>query len=207
MFADDACLSLTHKDPDTLENKVNNELININNWLHSNKLFLNYSKTNYLIFTKKKTKLKFNISINNHILKQQESIKYLGITIDQSLTWKPHIRKLQSTLSRNCYALSKLKDYVPEKTMKSVYYSLFFSKLKYCIGSWGGVSNTILDPIYKLQKRAIRCITSKPSQTPTHPLFTRLNILKLQDIYRFEICKLTNNLTINKLNGELKFTV
>ena len=115
LFADDACLSLTHKDPDTLENKVNNELININNWLHSNKLFLNYSKTNYLIFTKKKTKPKFNISINNHILKQQESIKYLGITIDQSLTWKPHIRKLQSTLSRNCYALSKLKDCVPEK--------------------------------------------------------------------------------------------
>lgn len=109
LFGDDACLSLNHKDSHTLENNVNNELIKINSWLQSNKLFLNYSKTNYLIFTKKKIKPKLNISINNHILKQKESVKYLGIIIDQNISWKPHIDKLKSTLSRNCYALSKLK--------------------------------------------------------------------------------------------------
>ena len=73
LFADDACLSLSHKNPDVLEKQINKELENINDWLKSNKLFLNYAKSNYLIFTKKKQKPNFSLSINNNLLKQQHS--------------------------------------------------------------------------------------------------------------------------------------
>ena len=59
LFADDASLSMSHSDPIILESQINTELININKWLISNKLFLNYQKSNYLIFTKKKEPTKF----------------------------------------------------------------------------------------------------------------------------------------------------
>ena len=85
LFADDACLSLSHKDPVILEQNVNKELKHINYWLQANKLFLNYSKTNYLIFTKLKSKHKFNIQIQNNTLSQENTVKYLGITIDDKL--------------------------------------------------------------------------------------------------------------------------
>ena len=59
LFADVACLSLSHEDPQTLQNRLNMELKNINNWLEKNKLFLNHSKSNYLIFSKKKEQTKY----------------------------------------------------------------------------------------------------------------------------------------------------
>ena len=90
--------------------------------------------------------------------------------------------------------------------MKTVYYSLFFSKIKYCITSWGGVPKSVIDPIYKLQKRAIRFVSSKPFRTPTQPLFHRLKMLKLQDIYKHEVCKMTHYMKSNKLYGELTLT-
>ena len=109
LFADDASLSLSHRVPETLEDNVNKELDTIYKWLQSNKLFLNFSKTNYLIFSKKKHKYKYTIKINNHELKQEHTTKYLGITIDDTLTWKPHLHKLKTTLSRGYYVLSKLR--------------------------------------------------------------------------------------------------
>ena len=206
LFADDACLSMSHPNPVILEQQINTELQKINNWLISNKLFLNYAKSNYLIFSKKRSKPNFSININNHTLNQEDSVKYLGITIDNKLTWKPHIKNLRSTLSKSCYALAKLKQYVNKKTMKTVYYSLFYSKLQYCISSWGGVAKSVLDPIQKLQNRAIRFICCEEPRTPTLPLFSGMGMLKVDAIYRLEICKLTHQMTKNKINGELNLT-
>ena len=88
--------------------------------------------------------------------------------------------------------------------MLQVYHSLFYSKLQYCITSWGGSPACFTDPIFKLQKRAVRYISFKPAKSSTHPLFINLKLLKLNDIYKFEICKLTHRLTKFDLNGELQ---
>ena len=71
LFADDACLSLSNQNIHDLETEINYELQNVNSWLHKNKLFLNHNKTNYLIFSKRKTKFKFNIFINKHLLQEK----------------------------------------------------------------------------------------------------------------------------------------
>ena len=206
LFADDACVSLSHKDPIILEKQINEELNKLNHWLQENKLFLNYSKSNYLIFSKRRNKTTMSISINNQILSQQSTAKYLGVTIDENLTWKPHLQNLKSTLAKSCYCLSKLRQYVNKKTLLQVYYSLFYSKLQYCITSWGGSPACNTDPIFKLQKRAVRYISHKPARTTTNPLFIESKMLKFKEIYRLEICKLTHKLTKFNLNGELQLT-
>ena len=204
LFADDTCLSLSHEDPQILQNCLNMELKNINNWLEKNKLFLNHSKSNYLIFSKKKNKPSITISINNNILQQQHTTNYLGIIIDDNLNWKPHINNLKLNLSRSCYALSKLRNYANLYTMKNIYYSLFYSKLKYCISSWGGASESVLNPLIKLQKRAIRYISFKPARTPTNSLFIEMKMLKVNEIHKFEISKLVHKMGNNNLQGNLK---
>ena len=204
LFADDACLSLSHEDPVFLEKTINTEMIKIDTWLKTNKLFLNYSKSSYLIFSKKQHKHNFKISINDNILDQQHSAKYLGVTIDDKLNWKPHLNNLKSSLSRACYAICKLKSYANIKTLKNVYYSLFYSKLKYCISSYGSTTPTNLIPIFKLQKRAIRFICSEPYRAPTNPLFIKMNMLKLNEIHRLEICKLIHKMLNNNLQGTLQ---
>ena len=88
--------------------------------------------------------------------------------------------------------------------MKRVYYSLFYSKLQYGIAAWGGGPACNIEPLLKLQKRAVRYIVHPFYKLPSHPIFKDLKLLKLHDIYRLEICKITNKMTKFDLNGELE---
>ena len=80
-----------------LKKKINEELNNIDNWLKHNKLSLNYNKTHYMMITKQKIPLDFdmNISINNHIISKVDNLKYLGVVLDNKLTWNSHIAQVK----------------------------------------------------------------------------------------------------------------
>ena len=199
LFADDACLSLQDDDPKILQDKVNSELIKINQWLMENKLHLNYGKSTYLIFTNRKNKYKFKISINDMVIGQSYSTKYLGVTIDEKLSWKDHIQNLKSKLAKNCYALAKAKNYLDQSTLRSMYYSLIYSHLQYGISSWGCAAKSHLTTVETLQKQALRHICLQPRLTHTHHLFKSQKILKLNDIFKFQICKIIFK-TINNMS-------
>ena len=77
---------------------------------------------------------------------------------------------------------------------------MIHSHLSYCISSWGSASKTTLNPLDMLQKRAVRIITHSKSKAHTKPLFHKLQILKLQDLYTLEIAKLMHRLHNNSLN-------
>ena len=76
------------------ESDINNELINIDNWMRENKLSINFSKTDYRLIRKKKEKSEFNISINNNDITEKDHIRYLGVLLDNNLTWHYHIEKV-----------------------------------------------------------------------------------------------------------------
>ena len=108
---------------------------------------------------------------------------------DKSLTWQEHIQHLCSKLCKGCWALLKLRNYVDLATLKTVYYNLIHSYLQYCISSWGLASTSTLAPLKILHKRAIRIMMFAKRQTPSSPLFYSLNILKIEDLFKFEIAK------------------
>ena len=204
LFADDMCLSFSEKDPAELNSIVNKELEKVYHWLKCNKLFINYKKSTYLIFDKSRKKHSFKVFINGQELVQSRSTKYLGVIIDDKLSWKDHITYLRSKLSRNCYAIGKLKHYVGISTLKLVYYSLFYSYLQYCITSWGGAAKSNLDPLNKVHKRVVRYISQMPALSPTNPLFSQLKFLKLADIHKFQVAKLMFKYKGGNKIGEFK---
>ena len=90
MFADDTNLFHSDKNINSLFETVNKELININSWFQANKLSLNTSKTKYLLFHKlrRNKDLPFNLlvlKINDTLIKREQSIKFLGVIIDEHL--------------------------------------------------------------------------------------------------------------------------
>ena len=93
LHADDTYLCLSHKSLDNLQHMVNVELIKVDNWLHSNELSLNYSKSTFMLTKslKKNSNLSdtcsFQIKINNSCFQRTKCAKYLGILIDSSLDW------------------------------------------------------------------------------------------------------------------------
>ena len=120
MFADDTNLFYSHKDIKTLFNIVNNELIKINDWLKANKQSLNADKTKYTFFHKLSISdnipLKLPIlKVNDSPIKRENAIKFLGIIIDENLTWKNHISTIENKISINIGMLYKAKFLLNEK--------------------------------------------------------------------------------------------
>ena len=190
LFADDTNLTLTHSQPEILQQKVNENMQKIINWMRINKLSINYSKSEFMIITKKQFKHKFEVVIEDNKIKQKLFVKYLSILIDDKLNWKHQVKQICSKIARGSWALYHIRNYVDKQTMKRVYYSLVYSHLQYCINSWGSASETTLHPLKMIQKRSIRIITGSKYRAHAEPLFHQLQCLKLNDIYKLEMAKL-----------------
>ena len=79
----------------------------------------------------------FKLSINNNLIEETDNVKYLGVYLDNRLSWKIHIDMLTRKLSKVCGAIYKLRHYVPFSTFKLVYYAMFHSHLQYSLINWG----------------------------------------------------------------------
>ena len=201
LFADDAYLTMSDYSPQVLQTKVNKELEKINTWLTSNKLTVNLNKTTYLIITNKKYSFKFEIKMGNKIINQNTEANYLGTIIDQKLNWKPHINFIKNKLASGCWALYKLKNLLNTDALKIVYFGLIYQRLQYCLSCWGGVAPTNLQKLIVLQKRAVRLINKASPRTHTSPIFKTLNLLKLEDVYKFQIAKIMYRINQGNWHG------
>ena len=183
---------------------MNNQLYKVNEWLCANKLSLNIEKSNFVIFhpPQKKISYPINLKINNKILEEKTSIKYLGVIIDSHLNWKDHVHELSKKISRSVGILLKLRHFVPIKILVQLYYSIIYPFLSYGALIWGNIYISNIQPLVILQKKAIRIITFSEYRSHTSPLFKRLNLLKLIDIvyldtsffmYQFNNGNLPNN--------------
>jgi len=117
LFADDTTILHSHKSLDTLINEVNKELDKVNDWFMVNKLSLNVSKTNFIIF--KKNIASSNpavIIMNTNIIKQVTSTKFLGVLINSEIGWKEHISAITMKISRALGVISRIRYGLTAKT-------------------------------------------------------------------------------------------
>ena len=155
-------------------------------WLLANKISLNCSKTELIIFHKVRQKMNFKLKIklNGHKLYPSDNIKYLGVYLDSTLSGEAHCKVLATKLRRANGLLSKVRHYVPKKELKSLYHALFASHLTYGLQVWGQEKN--LDMITKIQNRALRILNFRDFHADSSPLFRNENLLKLTDIVKIK---------------------
>ena len=120
MFADDTNLFFNHKGIKHLFTVVNNELINIKYWFSANKLSLNVEKTKYSFFHKPSKKYDISLHLpkrktNNYEIQREGSIKFLGVFLDQHLTWKEDIKLTENKIAKNIGTLYKARPYLVKK--------------------------------------------------------------------------------------------
>jgi len=160
LFADDTTVFYSNSDINNVYDTINCELKEVCNWFKCNKLSLNAAKTN-LMFIGKPYQTK-HITDNRHIyldgckLTRVSDAKFLGITLDENLTWKSHINAISKTCSRNLGVLNKLKHVLPKTSLYQLYCTLILPYLSYGILLWGSANKENLNRIFKLQKRALR---------------------------------------------------
>ena len=126
-FADDTHLSYASKKLSTIESVMYCLQKKLTEWLGFSKLSLNSGKSELVIYRSKTKKELDEITakINKSKLSPVINITYLGVVLDEFLSWDPRVNKLCKKLAQSNGILSKLRHYVPQKTCVSVYFSLF----------------------------------------------------------------------------------
>jgi hypothetical protein len=112
-------------------------------------------------------------------------LKFLGLIIDDRLSWNLHIDNIVKRLTSVCYMIRAVKPYMSFSSLKMIYSSLFHSVLSYNIVFWRLSSSS--NKLFKLQKRVVRIITGQGNRTSCMDLFKKLEILPLKSQYIFSI--------------------
>ena len=129
------------------------------------------------------------IIIENNVLEQVDNTKFLGVYIDQHLTWKTHVNFIAAKISKSIELLNKAKYYLPSKSLLTLYYALIYPYLTYCNLIWASTYVTNLQRIYLQQKRAriVRAISKADYKASSKPLFANLKILDVFSIYSLQV--------------------
>ena len=176
-FADDTnLLYIPRKCNNRCIRRINNDLKSLTHWLLANKISLNIAKTEVVFFRKKSTILPEcvkKMKLNGKKLIPSSEIKYLGILLDEHMTFSPHIQKVNAQLNRANTLLAKARYYMPMNLLMQLYYGQFFSRISYGCQIWGQALND-KSHTFILQKKAVRIITFSDFHSHTSPLFKSL---------------------------------
>ena len=212
LFADDTTLQCFGNDLKELENFMNTELQKAEEWFDANQLSLNADKTRYILFHSRGRELNLylkGIKIKQISSKSQEtSFKFLGVNIDENLSWSHHIDHVITKLNTSYYALNRIKHFFPLKLKKMLFTALYRSHIEYCIPIWGHASK--INAVEKAQKRAVRSLFSK-GFVHTEPILKKLEILKVTDTYTERsltmMYKMKNTLSIHRMKDLFKWKI
>ena len=162
---------------------MDNEMMKIMYSLNINKLSLDLKKTRFIIFRKQRG----NIHIDNDLVVDNEKnsmsnhTKFLGVMVDGHLSCESHINHIKGKISRGIGILYKAKYYLNNSALLTMYYAIIYPYYTYFITAWRNTFSSVLEPLVKLQKRAVRQITGSRRYAYTIPIFQTLNVLKFQN--------------------------
>lgn len=134
-----------------------------------------------------------NFRISGQKITTTNKTKYLGILLDEHLSCSQHIAMLKSKLSRANGLLSKVRYYTSKELLRTVYYALFDSNVRYGCQVWGQSNPQSLNDVAILQRKAMRILTFNDRFTSTDPIFKQLKILNFEQIIQSENCILALN--------------
>ena len=144
----------------------------------------------YLLFSGKKSVPNLpSLFMLGREIERKNQTKFLGLVLDDALSWKPHIEAAANKISRMIGVLSKIRTNLTVESSKLIYYSFVHSHMRYGLVYWQAAAGIYLNRISLLNKRAIRLITASPRLEHTNPLFRKCGILKFEDLCSLELAK------------------
>ena len=224
LFADDTNIFVGGKslaEATTLANKL---LVKLSEFMKANKLHINMGKCCFMHFQPKNSKTAVAstssdhhlhssppLLINNTPITQVSQTKFLGVTIDDALSWQPHIIQLRRLLAFCTGSLNRIQGNVDPDLYKTLYHTLFESYLSYGITVWGAASAANLASLFSAQKQCCRIVFGDRTayndkfktcartraygdqilgpdhfkKEHTKPLMTKHSILNIYNIYQY----------------------
>ena len=141
----------------------------------------------YSQFERDKLPLKMpELKIGNSIIKRKSSVKFLGVMLDENISWKEHIKTTEKKLAKNIGLLYRAKPYLDEMSLKTIYFSYIHSYLNYANIAWASTRITKLKPLLYKQKHVVRIVFNEGHLSRSKPLFKILNALNVYKINLYQ---------------------
>ncbi|PNF31582.1 hypothetical protein B7P43_G00791 [Cryptotermes secundus] len=203
MYADDTSILNMGQNINELQYITSTNIGVVEKYFEMNDLFINPTKTHCIFFQTKQCRqdYKYKILVKNMEIENVNSINFLGVEIDSTLSWDVYIDRTCSRISRNLFLLNRLAKLLDLKGRRMLYYGLIFPFLSYGIVVWGNSAKALTKRIFILQKRAVRYTAGLKPLESCRDSFVQLKILTLYSMYIFQtILYATNkcNCTVNK---------
>lgn len=197
VYADDTTLLVHGKSWEDARSHAENALRSVMLWLNSNLLTLNLSKTQLITFSLNSTSSPPpSFVVRAHSCNTDDTTtcccvrvvntpyaKYLGVIIDKTLAWKPHIDHITSRTRKLLYVFRKLRSILDHSTLKVVYMSLAQSVLSYCVTSWGAAAKTHMLKIERAQRAVLKVMIRKPIRFPTAELYSICQVPTVRQLF------------------------
>ena len=210
LFADDTAGLKSGHEISQLIKDVNTELNKLANWFRANKMAVNISKTKYIIFKPKGTKI--NIKVNEGVVFDNNEIgqtwdkdkvtpldriyndnpdpnnrtyKLLGLYLDEHLSFDYHCTHVCTKLAQSNFIINRAKNFLPTPTLKTLYFAMVHPHLLYCLPLYACTSSKNITKIEKMQKKSIRIITKSSYHEHTAPLFSTLKIMPFKTLITY----------------------
>lgn len=214
-FADDTAVIINGKSWNSVMKKAEKAITELKTWLDASLLSLNTDKTKFMTFGLTRSTLPQLQYLRIHRpdctmdanacncstkIEREPFLKYLGILIDETLTWKNHIEYTTTKIRKLIYKFYQLRHILPLKTLRMVYFSLVESIICYGIVIWGNAGGTIMSALYVAQKYIIKIMLFKNKRFPTQELFQESSLLTLEQLYIKSIIRFMMNYSYYKNN-------
>jgi len=203
LFADDAAFYVEDREFIAVIRKLEGVISCLSDWLCINKLIPHESKTKIMCLTTRIHPVPPTILFNGVELEWVENFKYLGVIINNKLNFGTHIDEVCQKLSRACGVIYSVSRILPQKTLRVLYHSLFYSHLTQNIILWGGAPEYQTKQVRMLMNRVLRSIlgvkfnSSYVPSIPTIEMYRKLDLLVFKDVYDYCLLKYFRNLYFN----------
>jgi hypothetical protein len=185
LYADDTGIIVTSPNLENFKTQIDNIFLDINNWFKINQLVLHLNKRHYLQFKKNSKDYDLKLNYQGNYVKSSINTKFLGLIVDDSLSWKDHIDQMTSKLNTACFVIRTLQSVMSQETLRMVYFTHIHSTMSYGIIFEGNLPHS--EKISKMQKRVIRIITNSRVRDLCRELFTKTKILSLHSQHIFSL--------------------
>jgi exonuclease III len=209
LYADDTSIIITDSNIDTIRTQLTILLKDINLWFQNNLMLLNLEKTQYLEFRTKTYTNKVITNINEDVKSDINSditsvlyTKFLGLTIDYTLTWKLHINSILKKLASVAYSIRTLKHILSKKTLKMIYLSNAQSLMQYGIIFWG--QSPEASRVFLMQKKILRIVYNLKVADSCRNIFIQNKLMTFYSCYIYSlILFVLNNKNLFNINTQI----
>ena len=190
LFADDSNFYASAGSKKDLYSQVTLELEKLSKWFVHNRLSLNYSKTEFIDFSRTSRSTDehpLSLEIDGMVIKQVNECKFLGVHLESSLSWRKHIGNVISKISQTIGIIGRARRFMEPSQLTLLYNTMVLPHLQYCIINWGNFKEDhnlkLRDKLLSLQKCFLRIIHGAHRLSHADPLFAKMGALKIDDLF------------------------